>query len=89
MLTRLFRSKKSESVEVDQKLNKYLDRSFQTSSKRIQHHFSLSSITRKWNAANLGKPSKMTTVNRWLRKGPKKKNPRFETWVVGLASFLD
>lgn len=60
--------------------------SFLQATSTIQNHYSLSVITRKWNASGLGKPAGEIAIERWLRLGPDTKNPRFETWVVGLAA---
>jgi hypothetical protein len=65
---------------------KYLAESFLRASAVIQQHYLLGAITRKWNASRIGKPTGEKTIERWLSPGPKTKNPRFETWVVGLAS---
>lgn len=64
----------------------YLTQSFLKASNTIQNHYSLTVITRKWNASGLGKPAGEIAIERWLRIGPETKNPRFETWVVGLAA---
>ena len=42
---------------------------------------------RKWNATGLGKLAGESTIDRWLSVGPDTKNPRFEPWIIGLASL--
>lgn len=64
----------------------YLEHSFLKASSTIQQHYTVAVITRKWNASGLGKLAGEVAIERWLRRGPETKNPRFETWVVGLAA---
>ena len=64
--------------------------SFKEASKRVQQSLSVAEITSRWNAEeDLHKRlAKETTIVRWLRPGPKTKNPNFEPWIIELSEKL-
>ena len=74
------------AISISSKCVNHLESVFLQASEKVQANYTIEAITRKWNASLLGNPAKQITVERWLRKGPSTKNPRFETWIVGLAS---
>lgn len=67
--------------------NEYFRDTFLKSAAIVRNQFSLEVVTRKWNATGLGKLAGESTIDRWLSVGPDTKNPRFEPWIIGLASL--
>ena len=61
------------------------DSTFLDSSHFIQSRYTLQEIHRRWNASGKGRACKLATVKRWLSRGPRTKNPRFEPFVIDWA----
>lgn len=51
------------------------------------HDNDLEKVADLWNKASLGRPAKATTIKRWAAPSGTK-NPRFEPFIVGMATAI-